>query len=41
MKFLSEQAAAHAAAGQADSARLALVDFCQALLSMNEFVYVE
>ena len=41
VKFLSEQAAAHAAAGQADSARLALVDFCQALLSMNEFIYVE
>jgi hypothetical protein len=41
VKFLSEQAAAHAAAGHADSARLALVDFCQALMSMNEFVYVE
>ena len=40
-QFLAKQAAAHAAAGKADAARVARVDFCQALMSMNEFVYVE
>ncbi|MBX9789346.1 MAG: PSD1 and planctomycete cytochrome C domain-containing protein [Pirellulales bacterium] len=39
--FLDAQAARHQADGDADARRLALVDFCQALLCLNEFVYVE
>jgi hypothetical protein len=39
--FLTRQAAMHRNAGHADADRLAIVDFCQALFSMNEFVYVE
>ena len=40
-EFLKRQSQAHAALGHADAGRLARVDFCQALMSMNEFVYVE
>jgi hypothetical protein len=40
-QFLTKQAAAHTAAGRNDGSRLARVDFCQALMGMNEFVYVE
>ncbi len=40
-EFLKRQAEAHAARGQADAGRIARVDFCQALMSMNEFVYLE
>ncbi|HVX13878.1 MAG TPA: PSD1 and planctomycete cytochrome C domain-containing protein [Pirellulales bacterium] len=40
-EFLAKQAAVYTAAGQGDAAHLARVDFCQALVSMNEFVYVE
>ncbi len=39
--FLDAQAARHQSAGDADARQLALVDFCQALLCLNEFVYVE
>ena len=39
--FLDSQAARHQSAGHADARQLALVDFCQALLCLNEFVYVE
>jgi cytochrome c553 len=39
--FLEKQAAAHAAAGRGDGPQIARADFCQALLSMNEFIYVE
>jgi hypothetical protein len=40
-RFLERQAAAHAAAGRGDGQQTARADFCQALMSMNEFVYVE
>jgi len=39
--FLESQAARHHSAGHAEARHLALVDFCQALLCLNEFVYVE
>jgi hypothetical protein len=40
-QFLTKQSAVYSAAGKTDSTHLARVDFCQALMSMNEFVYVE
>ena len=40
-EFLKRQSQAHAALGHADAGLLARVDFCQALMSMNEFVYIE
>jgi mono/diheme cytochrome c family protein len=39
--FLQSQAAQYREQGQEDPSRLALVDLCQALFGMNEFVYVE
>ena len=39
-EFLGRQRSAYAADGKADPGRLALVDLCQALLSMSEFIYV-
>jgi hypothetical protein len=39
--FLNEQSTAYRKAGKADAADLALADFCQTLMSLNEFVYVE
>lgn len=41
VEFLARQHALHQAAGHKDAMRLALVDFCQMLMSLNEFVYVE
>jgi mono/diheme cytochrome c family protein len=41
LQFLSRQSAAHRQAGRTDGDRLALVDFCQALFCMNEFIYVD
>jgi mono/diheme cytochrome c family protein len=38
--FLAAQSAAHARDGRPDPDRLALVDLCQGLLAMNEFIYV-
>jgi hypothetical protein len=40
-QFISKQAAAHMAAGRSDGGRLARADFCQTLMSMNEFIYIE
>ena len=40
-QFLARQQTTHAAAGRSDAKLQAIVDFCQTLLSMNEFVYVE
>ncbi|MBW3595781.1 MAG: PSD1 and planctomycete cytochrome C domain-containing protein [Planctomycetes bacterium] len=40
-EFLAAQQERHQQAGHADAERLALIDFCQAMLSLNEFVYVE
>ena len=39
--FLRTQAESYQAAGKVDAAELALTDFCQSLVSLNEFVYVE
>ena len=39
--FVAEQAAAYKAAAKPDAERLALADFCQAVLCLNEFVYVD
>ena len=40
-QFLIRQQETHATAGHADAKQQAIVDFCQTLFSMNEFVYVE
>ncbi len=40
-EFLRTQTASYQAAGKTDAAELALTDFCQSLVSLNEFVYVE
>src|SRR5262245_40718290 len=39
--FLQEQRQAYAAQKKADAGHRALVDFCQVLLGLNEFVYVD
>jgi hypothetical protein len=39
--FLNEQSQQYRTAGAKDADQAALVDFCQAILSLNEFVYVE
>jgi hypothetical protein len=41
LAFLEQQAASYRAAGQAEARKLALADLCQALMSLNEFVYGE
>ena len=38
--FLAEQTTSYERAGQANSTALALTDFCQVLMGLNEFVYV-
>jgi hypothetical protein len=38
--FVNEQAASYKASGKADALELGLVDFCQAVLSLNEFVFI-
>ncbi|MEX0713975.1 MAG: DUF1549 and DUF1553 domain-containing protein, partial [Pirellulales bacterium] len=39
--FLDEQSASYQVSGKENARRLALADFCQVLLGLNEFVYVE
>jgi hypothetical protein len=39
--FLAAQAESYRAAGKANGAELALTDFCQVLLCLNDFVYVD
>jgi hypothetical protein len=39
--FICAQADSYKAGGKSDAAELALADFCQSLLSLNEFVYVD
>ena len=39
--FLAEQRASYTAEKKADAAERALLDFCQVLLGLNEFVYVD
>ena len=41
LAFLKDQAEAYRTAGQAHAESSALADFCQALMGLNEFVYVE
>jgi mono/diheme cytochrome c family protein len=38
--FLASQRAAYAREGRGDADRAALVDFCQAMIGMNEFIYI-
>ena len=40
-EFVRMQTESYKAAGKADASELALTDFCQSLMSLNEFVYVE
>jgi hypothetical protein len=39
--FLETQTASYEADGQAGARQLAMADFCQVLMSLNEFVYVD
>ena len=41
VRFVVEQAASYRKQGQADPTVGALADFCQVLLGLNEFVYVD
>jgi hypothetical protein len=41
LAFVKSQAESYRAAGHADPELAALADFCQALMGLNEFVYVE
>jgi hypothetical protein len=41
LAFLKQQSAAYTAAGKENAQLLALGDFCQVLLSLNEFAYIE
>jgi hypothetical protein len=40
-EFLKNQSSGYRASGRADADKVALTDLCQALFSMNEFVYVD
>jgi hypothetical protein len=40
LAFLTEQTASYRTAGHADADALALADLCQALMGLNEFIYV-
>jgi len=40
-EFLAAQAAAHATSGRGDAAALALADFCQVLMGLNETLHIE
>ena len=39
--FLKQQTASYKTAGKQNGRELALTDFCQVLICLNEFVYVE
>ncbi len=41
MAFLKEQTESYKATGKGDAHQLALTDFCQALLGLNEFIYID
>ena len=41
LAFLTEQTQAYRAANKPDAGQLALIDFCQTLMSLNEFVFVD
>ncbi|MBI1368838.1 MAG: DUF1553 domain-containing protein [Planctomycetes bacterium] len=39
--FINQQIASYQATKKADAPRLAMIDFCQALMGLNEFLYME
>ncbi len=39
--FLAQQSSSYEQAGKANAARLALADFCQGVVSLNEFIYMD
>jgi hypothetical protein len=39
--FLAEQAQSYGAAEKANASEFALTDFCQTLMSLNEFVFID
>jgi hypothetical protein len=41
LRFVEEQRASYRAERKADARRLALTDFCQVLMELNEFIYVD
>jgi mono/diheme cytochrome c family protein len=41
MAFIQQQTDSYRSAGKADAQELALADYCQALISLNEFIYVD
>ena len=41
IKFIENQTESYARAGKSNTHQLSLADFCQALMSLNEFVYVD
>ena len=41
VQFIEEQAEAYKKDGKADAERLGLTDFCQVLMELNEFIYVD
>ena len=41
VQFIKEQAEAYKKDGKADAGRLGLMDWCQVLMELNEFIYVD
>lgn len=41
LEFLRRQSQRHIEAGHTDAAQLARIDYCQTLMSLNEFVYID
>jgi hypothetical protein len=41
LEFLAEETGSYRAEGKSDARGLALADFCQTLLCLNEFIYLE
>jgi hypothetical protein len=41
MQFVREQLESYQAAGKPDAQKLALADFCQVLMELNEFIYID
>jgi hypothetical protein len=41
VQFIKEQLESYKAVGKANGEQLALTDFCQVLLELNEFLYVD
>jgi hypothetical protein len=41
VRFVREQAESYRKDGKAEAERLGLTDFCQVLMELNEFIYVD